>query len=1129
MSISHDGLCYNTPYFNRHTGKQRAMYGDEIVVQTRLIPPRLPRRWLRRARLDRLLARAAEYPVTVVSASAGYGKSSALASFAARGGWPIAWCSLGEGVADPLVFLLHLTYACRRIVPGAGDRAIVLLEQHSQGTQAWSQALDALINDLARLLDDETILVLDDFHAVDDLTDIGALVERLIAQAPPLLHVLLASRRWPQLGSLPILQARGELFAIGEAELAFSEEEIAALFDLDDEESLSGAQAAAVSEQTRGWPIALQLLWQNFRRPTTDDQRSTSDRDQDMPRWSVLGGQSSLSQDVLFAYLAQEVLAAQPEDIQTFLLRSSILAELEAATCDVVLGAANSSAWLRALYRRGLFLTALGEGQYRYHPLFHAFLQQRARDTLPDWAELHGRAAGYYRGLGAGEQVLYHLLAVGDAAAAAAELGRLAQPWLDSGRFVTLIDWLDRLPADALAAHPWLLIARGDAERLLARFDAALAAYAEAERRFAARQDAIGQAHALKGQAQVYLDTVRPAPANVLLRRAYKLLPPQLRDARAGVLRLIAENRLNSGRADQAVRLYRLAGSIGLADSSSGPDARMFLRLGRLVEARAILEGQRERERAVPDGARRPEGHREPTMLLSLVCALLGDAEVALRYAQEGLESANRLGSALSEAIAHIRIGNALQLVDSPDLAAANQHYLRAMALADTFAVPRTKASAYLGLALLHGFDGDMDAARAAVREGLAIVERSGDAWTAARLWTALGAIGATTGEPEAEAWLAEALRRHQQCRDTYGQTVVRLYCSIGHHRAGRLDEAARDARETLELARRYRYAGLLTRSTLFGPRDRMALVPVLLAGRAAPELRAWAQELLAQGFPPIAADESIQAYHPGSTLRIKLLERLQVWRGGEEIESRAWQRKKAQQMLALLLTNRHRWLLRDQICEWLWAEDSEADSETQFKVTLNALNTVLEPLRPPRTPPFYIRRQGGAYRFCPPDGVWIDVAEFDERLDTARRWLAECGNGDTPAGADQATRAQEQIAQALGLYGGDYLGDYLYEDWASGERERLATRYLEAATLLAELLIERGQVAEAIRFCEGILARDPCWEDAYRLLMRAYARQGNRRQALATYDRCVRNLRTHLDVAPLPQTTEVYEEVKKV
>lgn len=112
------------------------MFGDDIVVYTRLMPPRLPRRWLRRPRLDRLLANAVEYPVALVSASAGYGKSSALASFAARGGWPVIWYSMGEGVSDPLVFLLHLAHACRTLAPQAGERTVALLEQHSQGTQA---------------------------------------------------------------------------------------------------------------------------------------------------------------------------------------------------------------------------------------------------------------------------------------------------------------------------------------------------------------------------------------------------------------------------------------------------------------------------------------------------------------------------------------------------------------------------------------------------------------------------------------------------------------------------------------------------------------------------------------------------------------------------------------------------------------------------------------------------------------------------------------------------------------------------------------------------------------------------------------------------------------------------------
>ncbi|HEX5691363.1 MAG TPA: transcriptional regulator, partial [Roseiflexaceae bacterium] len=499
------------------------MFGEDIVVRTRLIPPRPPRRWLRRSRLDSLLAGAAEHPLTIVSASAGYGKSSVLASFAARGGWPAIWLSLSEGVDDPLVFLLHVIYACRTVAPHVGARALALLEAGS-GTQVWGQALDALINDLVAALDDETILILDDYHVVDELPDVRALVERLIVQRPPLLHMVLATRRWPHLSCIATLQARGELFELGEAELAFTDDEIAELFDSAYDQTLSARESQALIEQTKGWPIALQLVAQGSQ--TTDERRTpTDDEDEERDLPSFVLGPSSLPQEVLFDYLAQDVFDRQPPEIQTFLLRSSALSELEPSVSNRVLGGTTSATDLRALYRRGLFLTRIGADLYRYHPLFHAFLQQRARSSLGEWVELHRRAAALYRKAGDGEKVLYHLMSIGDDAAVAEELERVAPQWLASGRAVTLLAWLAQLSDAALGQRPELLIARGDAARLLARFDEAETAYAAAEQCFAEAGDTLGQSRALEGQGRVYLDTVRPARATELLRRAFKLLP----------------------------------------------------------------------------------------------------------------------------------------------------------------------------------------------------------------------------------------------------------------------------------------------------------------------------------------------------------------------------------------------------------------------------------------------------------------------------------------------------------------------------------------------------------------------------------------------------------------------------
>src|SRR5262249_8746960 len=140
----------------------------------------------------------------------------------------------------------------------------------------------------------------------------------------------------------------------------------------------------------------------------------TKDEGEDGEHSSFVLGLSSVSREALFAYLAQEVLGQQPEELRAFLLRSSVLVELEPSACDDILGATTSAVLLGWIERRGLFVTARGAKRYRYHPLFHAFLHERARATLPEWIDLHRRAAAYFQAAGAGERVLHHLLAIGD-------------------------------------------------------------------------------------------------------------------------------------------------------------------------------------------------------------------------------------------------------------------------------------------------------------------------------------------------------------------------------------------------------------------------------------------------------------------------------------------------------------------------------------------------------------------------------------------------------------------------------------------------------------------------------------------------------------------------------------------
>jgi DNA-binding SARP family transcriptional activator len=317
-----------------------------------------------------------------------------------------------------------------------------------------------------------------------------------------------------------------------------------------------------------------------------------------------------------------------------------------------------------------------------------------------------------------------------------------------------------------------------------------------------------------------------------------------------------------------------------------------------------------------------------------------------------------------------------------------------------------------------------------------------------------------------------------------------------------------------LELVREHGYEGLLTAPTLFGPRDMAMLIPLLLQGRALTAHATYAQQLLRHAFPSIASDDMVEDYHPGYTLRIQMLGNFRVWRGIREVQGREWQREKARQLLQLLLTYRGQWLQREQICSWLWPDSDLDAAERQFKVTLNALNTALEPLRPPRTMPFFVRRQGLAYSFAPSYGCWIDVDEFELRTTSVVQ------------GDEEFFLRNSQIA--VQLYKGDYLAEALYDSWTLEERERLMARYLATATMLAERMMERGDEQQAVQLCERVLRRDRCYEEAYQVLMRVYARSGSRSQALRTYGRCEHALQDELGIEPLPETTELYEQIKR-
>jgi len=1072
------------------------MYREDPVVRTKLTPPPVQKHTLHRTRLTRQLLEGLDYRLTIVQAGTGYGKSTALAALADTN-HPVAWYHLDAEDTDPLVFLPHLLHSFQAASPQLAEPALAALEGwNGSGQPRWQTVVDILVNELAERAAEPMFLILDDVHLLNEAADSLRILNRLIGRAPANLHVILATRYPPQLPSLITWRVKGKVMEIGQAELAFTRQEIASLFREHYRVFLTDEELDQLADETEGWAIALQLIWQTLRSGAVTT----------LPQ--ALGRISGPDQD-LFTYLAQEVLEQQPPDVREFLLSTVVLREMTPSICDCLRQADDSAAILHYLLESGLFVVNLGDGHLRYHHLFRDFLRHQL--TAEEEKAAHRRAAACCRRFGEDEEAIHHLLRAGAFEEAADVLDRVGRGVVRAGRLDTLAGWIGALPPEILEEHPALLVHLGDVARLHSRFDEAMGWYRQAEKRSRARDDAGAISRALRGQARVYLDTVNPAEAEHLLQEALKLSDGQEdRATRARLMELMAENQLNLGRPDEAETLRSKAREL----REQGPGEaelriRVLLRTGQLNKARRLLE-----ERLADEALRpvlRPRAHRETLLLLSLIRAFQGDAEPAYRCAAEGTSRGRDLGSPYVTAVGHMREGHAWLLRDSVmAYEQACQNYQKAIGLANALGVPRLKVEAFWGLCRAHGFAGQLSAAAEAARQGIAIAEPAGDEWIVALIRLSLSAARVLAGRHDSGLdGLARALTAFRECGDTYGEALTRLWqCLIWRQRNDRA-RLTRGLTELMTAAREHGYDYLFKRQTLLGPPDPRRTVPLLLAARENRRHRAYAESLLQElGLSDLQI-------HPGYRLRVQTLGPFRLWRGKEEVAPDAWQREKARHLFQFLITHRRRFLDRDQIVEMMWPGLDVETGRRDFKVALSTLRQVLEPNREPGAPSAYVAREGSRYGLRRGADLSIDAARFEA--------LVQKGNAVFDRAREKATGYYED---AMKVYQDDYLRDCLYDDWSSAERERLLTLYLRTADRVVQAHVEREAWEKVIPVCQAILDRDDCWEQAYRSMMTAYAEMGYRVQALRAYQRCAKTLRETLGIEPSPATNAVYQSI---
>ena len=633
------------------------------LLETKLYVPRPRRGLVPRPRLSQRLDRGTTSKLMLISAPAGFGKTTLLTEWLAAGPAApaderlAAWLSLDRADNDPASFWTYVIAALQTVAPGIGESALTLLQ--APQPPPIETVLTALLNDLGAITGD-IVLVLDDYHVID-ARDVQDAMAFLLDHLPPQLHVVIASRTDPAL-PLARLRARGELVETRAAELRFTPDEAAAYLNEMMGLQLTARDVAALEGRTEGWIAALQLA-----------ALSMQGRD------DVAGFIAGFTGDDRYVvdYLAEEVLQRQSDRVQTFLLQTSILGRLSGPLCDAVTGQGGGKAMLEALDRGNLFLVPLDDRRrwYRYHHLFADVLQARLLDEQPDQVpDLHQRASAWYQQNGEPAVAIGHALAAGDFERAA-DLAELEIPAMSRTRQEAMVrGWLEVIPDEVVRVRPVLSVGFAGALLSVGELEGVESRLRDAERWLDVTTGTDARSVARSAEMVVAdEEEYRRLPAMIELYRAALAL------ARADVPGTVrhARGALDLALADDHLCRAGASGILGLASWASGD-----LEAGHSAYAECMA------------GLRRA-GHIADTFGCAVALAdirlVQGRLGEAMRTYEQALQRVPEQGGPVLRGTADMYVGMSGVHRERNDLHTATQQLLRSQELGEHTGLPQNR------------------------------------------------------------------------------------------------------------------------------------------------------------------------------------------------------------------------------------------------------------------------------------------------------------------------------------------------------------------------------------------------------------------------------------------------------
>lgn len=1092
----------------------------EFVLHSRITAPTAPKNIISRQNLLELLHTGRDKKITLVTAPAGYGKTTAVSEYLNQSGAVFSWYHIHKDVSSPYIFFSYIIHSLRKLNPNYGKKVlefISALQKDSSKIKDINSALEEIIymiiNEFLMTFKDEIILVLDDVHDIAEHEWIEFSLEKLVSEIPQNLKLVIISRHTPKF-NISHLRAKREILEITKRELAFTGQQIKELSQKLYSKDYSNESIEYLESSLGGWVTGIHLLIQ-----ASDASDITN----------------KFLPDNIFDFFAEEIFAKQQQEVQQFLLTTAHLENFDASICDYVLSTDNSTEILNYLAGKNLFIESIQlvndkgniVNNYNYIQLFKAFLTKKSAETINkgELNSIYKKLSIYYSQRNSHEQAIDFSILAGDWESSSALINAGFDRLIKESRYEKLWQWINAIEENSSLVDPRLYHYKGvlskfyigKLDEALANFDKALNASSNKENEDFFTTTAISKSEILlaMGRSQqaiellTGLEITAVSPYNTALLNqnlGYAFFMIGKYDTALSYLEksmaICKENDLNELLAD----VYNIMGNIYINNGDFILSIHYYeLTLGKVTSLSkrftvhgnlAILYSRSAKyEKAYENYARAKNLYKLfKTPLFEMAIKLIdytmvyeiGDYDTSLKLAETINDHAKKLNSPFHINLSYMLLGES-----------------------SYYAGNLSQSKSYYKLSLEY------------IDE-----ENEKDKVILNMLETVNAMTVKITQRHEVELLRAYSYLDTENAH--YDKTSAGYYLAEYYYKTGMLDTSLKYMEKTLSLAKEKEYYAVMIReylreNELFNYcKNNKINIDIIH------EIFARVSELPELGW--ISPEYRSKISGKISTLfdiRMECFGGLEFIVRGKPVEDSKWIRKKRKLILAYLFLANNRSLTKDKLIDVFFNDTPLESIDNTFHQAVSNLRTALKNEQGEKKTKKPAKKSDDSLQAKEPDYVLYEGKVLKLNSDYNYSSDAEEFNRLAIAAFVETDITQQinMLKATVDIYKGDFLSGH-YEEWVENLRDEYKNKFIRNSELLLEQLNKTNNNDELFHYSQHLLNYDKLNEIAYIYLIKSQVKLGKLKQAKGSYDKMLKEYEKELDEKP---SKDILGKIEKI